>query len=130
MSETAELKAIFDNVESTVIAAGHRKQRAKPMPAALRDGAATAAVTHTDADYFRKMVHVIFYSGFKAATVTHKIPAIDGHFSSYSVVAGYADEDVSRILADTEILRNEGKIRACVCGFTVKYECMSVFYDL
>src|SRR5580658_3191964 len=98
-----ELKRIFEIVESTVIATGDGKRRTQPMPAALRDAAANAASQHTDADYFRMMVHVIFYSGMKAVIVGKKTPAIDRHFPSYSAAAAYAEQDILSILADPEM---------------------------
>ena len=90
------LKDLFRTIESTAIAKGDQKKgRGKPMRETLWDCAAYAAMTHTDADYFRIMVHVIFYSGMKAAIVTRKLPAIDKHFTSYSLVAGYGEQDIS-----------------------------------
>ena len=115
MNDPSVLKALFEGVESTVIAAGDRKPRGiTPMRDALRVAAANATKMHADADYFRIMVHVIFYSGMKATTVSKKIPAIDRHFPSYSVVAEYKDEDIKAILGDSEMLRNERKIRGCI----------------
>jgi DNA-3-methyladenine glycosylase I len=60
------------------------------------------------------MVHVIFYAGMRAATVSKKIPAIDRRFPSYSVAAGYGEKDISAILDDPEMLRNKRKIRTCI----------------
>lgn len=114
MNDPAKLKDIFERVESTVIETGDRKLRTEPMRDALRAVAANAAMTHTDADYFRKMVHVIFYSGMKAAIVTQKVPAIDRWFPSYSVAAGYGEKDILAILADPVMLRNKRKIRTCI----------------
>jgi hypothetical protein len=110
----AVLKAIFEQIESTVIEVGDRERRTKPMRDALREAAARAAETLTDADYFQKMVHVVFYSGMKAATVTHKLGAINRHFSSYSMVADYGPKDISNILADPNMLKNKRKIAACI----------------
>jgi DNA-3-methyladenine glycosylase I len=114
MNDPAALKRIFETVESTVIERGDLRLRTKPMREALWEGAAHAAMTHSDADYFRIMVHVIFYSGMKAAIVTRKVPAIDRHFTGYLVVAGYGEQDIVRILADPEMLRNKRKIRTCI----------------
>lgn len=114
MNDSTVLKAIFEKVESTVIATGDQKPRTKPIRDALREAAAKAAMTHTDAGYFRIMVHVIFYSGMKASIVAEKESAIDRHFPSYSVAAGYGEQDISAILADPEMLKNERKIRACI----------------
>jgi len=114
VNNPAVLKAIFEGVESTVIATGDRRARTRPMRDELWEDAANAARTHTDADYFRIMVHVIFYAGMKAIIVTKKESAIDRHFPSYPVAAGYGEQDILAILADPEMLRNEKKIRACI----------------
>lgn len=84
------------------------------MRDALWEAAANATATHTEADYFQIMVHVIFYSGMGANVVTKKLPAINRHFPSYSQAANYSEQDVLAILADPEMLRNERKIRACI----------------
>ena len=114
MSAPEALKTIFERIESTVIAVGHQKQRTKPMPAALRDSAAHAVAAHADADYFRIMVHVIFYSGMKSAIVNQRMPAIDRHFASYAEVAAYGEPRISAVVKDEDMLSHEGKVRACV----------------
>jgi len=84
------------------------------MRDALREAAAEAVRFHTDEDYFRAMVAVVFYSGMRAAAVSDRIDTIRKHFPSYSVVAKYGEEEILAILADPEMLKNERKIRACV----------------
>ena len=40
--------------------------------------------------------------------------AIGKHFSDYEVVVDYGDKEISEILADTKMVRNQRKIKACI----------------
>ena len=66
----------------------------------------------TDDEIFWNMVKVAFYSGFKAATVSNKLPRIREYFSDYNKVKDYADNDHTRISQDPGIIRNRRKITA------------------
>lgn len=68
----------------------------------------------SDSDYYRKLVHIIFYAGFRAETVTDHLEIIDSYFSDYHKVADYDEESIQAIMNDTAMIRNERKIRACV----------------
>jgi DNA-3-methyladenine glycosylase I len=75
----------------------------------------------TDA-FWHEMVTVIFYSGFRAATVTAKKEVILKHLGDYKKVAVFNNKDVSLILADSSMIRNKRKIRACVYNAKVFLE--------
>jgi 3-methyladenine DNA glycosylase Tag len=64
--------------------------------------------------FWCEMVMVIFYSGFRAKTATGKRDIILKHLGDYKKVAAFNDEDVSIILADSNMIRNEKKIRGCI----------------
>lgn len=68
----------------------------------------------SDDEYFEMLTMIVFYSGFKAATVENKEKIILGHFPNYNIVANYSEPDVRRILSDPEMIKNESKIRACI----------------
>lgn len=68
----------------------------------------------SDADYFNTLIQIVFYSGFKAETVSKKLDVIKTHFPNFNVVATYDDEKVSKIMNDPTMIKNERKIRACV----------------
>lgn len=70
--------------------------------------------TRTDEEVFQLLVMVIFYSGFRAATVEGKKAAIFNHFPDHGTVALYSVEDIQRILSDPLMIRNEKKVAACV----------------
>jgi len=68
----------------------------------------------SDDEYYDNLVEVIFYSGFKASTVSQMLPTIKKHLSNYQIVATYDENKIEEIMADTSMLRNKRKIRACI----------------
>lgn len=69
-----------------------------------------------DNDIFWRLIQVIFFSGFKAATVTAKLPEIKKYFYDYNIVKHYSEEQIERIIDDkgNEIICNMRKMLACV----------------
>jgi DNA-3-methyladenine glycosylase I len=65
----------------------------------------------SDDEFFWNLTMVVFYSGFRAATVTERLPAIKRHFPDWKTVAGYGDDDVRRMLDDPDMIRNKRKIQ-------------------
>ncbi|MCP4543145.1 MAG: 3-methyladenine DNA glycosylase [Chloroflexi bacterium] len=109
-----DYRAIFNKIESTLISVGSKNLPKDKIRAGLDEYKKTETQTFTDADYYRILVHVIFYSGFKAETVTAKLPVINQHFPGYNIVAGYTDSDIDRILNDPQMIKNKRKVQACV----------------
>ena len=109
-----DYRAIFDGVESTLIRVGSRNLSADKIRSNLAEFKRLEGRTFTDADYYWILVYVIFYSGFRAATVTAKLDLIRQHFPNYETVAGYGDGDIKRILDDTGMIRNRRKVQACI----------------
>lgn len=70
--------------------------------------------TLSDNDYYRLLVDIIFYSGFRASTVDKYIERIHVRFPSYQVVSSYSHEEIERIKNDTNMIKNNSKIDACV----------------
>lgn len=68
----------------------------------------------SDDDYCLAIVDVIFYSGFKAATVDRYIDRIHIHFPSYKVVNDYSMLKIEEIKNDPNMIQNKSKIDACV----------------
>jgi len=68
----------------------------------------------SDNDYFNILVDIIFYSGFKASTVNKYIDNIHKHFPSYLIVQNYNQDDIDQIMKDSNIIKNERKMWACV----------------
>jgi DNA-3-methyladenine glycosylase I len=56
----------------------------------------------------------VFYSGFRAQTVSDRIHVIDRHFPDYKTVLKYGEQEVQAILRDPEMIANRLKILACI----------------
>jgi len=67
-----------------------------------------------DNDFFWVMVYVTFYSGFKAKTVTDKIPAIKRIFGNYKEVAKFDDEKIQKIIDSKTIIGHKLKIQGII----------------
>jgi DNA-3-methyladenine glycosylase I len=65
-------------------------------------------------DYYQLIVNIIFYSGFRAATVEKYLDTIHAYFSDYKVVMDYDLEQIERIKNDPQMIQNKRKIDACV----------------
>jgi len=67
----------------------------------------------SDNDYYRAIVEIIFYSGFKASTVDKYLERIHMHFPDYETVNNYCLEEIEKIKTDPQMIRNKSKISAC-----------------
>jgi DNA-3-methyladenine glycosylase I len=70
--------------------------------------------TMSNNDYYRIIVDIVFYSGFRASTVEKYIDVIHAYFPDYKVVRKYDAEQIEQIKNDPKMLRNKSKINACV----------------
>src|SRR5579859_6358644 len=111
---TTDYRAIFSGVESTLIRVGEQGSRKADLRQELDEYKTVDCQAFTDADYFRMMIQVVFYSGFKAETVDKKLPVIDNFLSDYNTVADYGEPAVRAMKSDPGMIRNEQKIRACI----------------
>ncbi|WP_094226857.1 DNA-3-methyladenine glycosylase I [Methanolobus psychrotolerans] len=68
----------------------------------------------SDAEYYKRLVEVIFYSGFKAETVTNKMSIIKSYFPDFKTVSDYDDSKITEIMQDGQMIKNEKKISACI----------------
>ena len=65
-----------------------------------------------DDGYFERMARTVFQSGLSWALIDRKWPAFQRAFAGFSVdrVAAFGPPELRRLMADTEIVRNERKI--------------------
>jgi len=68
----------------------------------------------TDNDYYKILVYVAFYSGFRASTVGKHLPVINNYFPNYETVMFYDENMFIKIFNDRSMIRHEKKIRACI----------------
>ena len=107
-------KAIFESIETSLITEGSKTLSVEKIRENLNWFKHLEGKSFSDNDYYQILVNVIFYSGFRAATVTEKIPVIRKYFSDIQTVAGYSEADYKQILADSKMIRNQAKIKACI----------------
>jgi len=109
-----EYKAIFERIESTLITIGSQKLPENEIRANLDAFKKLEGRAFTDAEYYWILVYVVFYSGFKAATVNEKLDLIRKYFPDYLSVSKYGDDKIREILDDFHMIKNRRKIQACV----------------
>jgi len=107
-------KDIFNKVESTLIRVGSENLSAEKIRANLDEYKKLGSKRFSDADYYWILVSIIFYSGFRASTVTARLDVIRKYFPDYKTVAGYDESKVDTILSDTKMIRNKRKVQACI----------------
>ncbi len=73
----------------------------------------------TDNDYYKIIVYVVFYSGFKASTVDKYKASIEKYFSHYNKVAEYDEKDIAVMMGDRQMIKNRRKIEACIYNANV-----------
>jgi DNA-3-methyladenine glycosylase I len=111
---TFPYKDVFEKLENTLLKEGSREISIDKIKIELSQYKNIQFIPRTDAEYYQLIVMVVFYSGFKAQTVTSKKEIILGHFSDWKHVASYTEVDIERIMNDPGMIANENKIRACV----------------
>lgn len=105
---------VFSAVEKHVLASSSERVSPEQVKSRLDEFKHVATRSFSDADYFRMLVFVAFYSGFKAETVSRKRTVIEECFPTWEVVAEYDEEDIRGILHRKNMIANKRKIRACV----------------
>jgi DNA-3-methyladenine glycosylase I len=70
----------------------------------------------TDQEYFENMCRIIFQAGLNWQVVDNKWESIKKAFSNFNInkVACFTDSDVERLMQDSGIIRNKGKIKAII----------------
>ena len=109
-----EYQKVFMGVESTLISTGSENLPIGEIKNNLDRFKQIENKEFTDEYYYRTLVSVIFYSGFRAATITSKMDRIDHYFSDYEFVAQYGDSEIENILSDKGMIRNKRKIQSCI----------------
>ncbi|GIW81588.1 MAG: hypothetical protein KatS3mg105_3395 [Gemmatales bacterium] len=109
-----DYKAIFEKVESTLIRVGSANLSDDRIRANLDEFKHLESKVFSDADYYWILVYVVFYAGFRAATVSAKLNVIRKYFPDYETVAGYNESKADEILSDPKMINNRRKVKACI----------------
>ena len=110
----ADYNLIFNEIESTLIRIGEKNLPVDQIRSNLNPFKYLEGKTFTDSEYYWIIVYVIFYSGFRAATVTAKLDLIRKYLHDFVKVSTYDDTQINEILNDPEMIKNSRKILACV----------------
>ncbi len=109
-----DYKTIFEKVESALIIAGSQNLSADKIRANLDEFKHLEGKTFSDVDYYWILVYVVFYAGFRAATVDTRLDLIRQYFPDYETVAGYGESKVRDILSNPGMIRNRRKVQTCI----------------
>jgi 3-methyladenine DNA glycosylase Tag len=105
---------------SEVLALAERHHGAAGVKARLAEltGANQADLSRSDDRLLAGMTKAVFSSGFSWSVVEQKWPGFEAAFEGFDPhrVAFYADEDMTRLLKDTRIIRNGAKIAATIAN--------------
>lgn len=110
----SDYRDIFACIEFTLIEVASQSLPLETVRAELNQYKHFEGQELSDDEYYQKLVAVIFYSGFRASTVTERLGVINEYFSDYRKVANYDESQIKSILTDSRMIRNQKKIRACV----------------
>ena len=110
----AGYKYIFDTTEAALISFGSQNVQEKTIRDHLGEYKQVGTKTFCDSEYFRILMIIPFYSGFRAETVNKKLEVITGYFNDFKKVAEYDAAKVAEILNDPRMIRHSGKINATV----------------
>jgi DNA-3-methyladenine glycosylase I len=109
-----DLRELFTAAESFLLNYGSQHRPTLEIRKILDEFKTYESRRSSDDDFFRMLTAIVFYSGFRAATVSAKLHEIYRHFPNWRSVASYAPADVEQILADPRMIRHPGKIRGVV----------------
>jgi DNA-3-methyladenine glycosylase I len=102
---------ILEKIESTIIRAGSANRPAGEIRSNLDAFKTRETYQFTDADYYWLLVCVVFYSGFRAATVNAKLDVIRRHFPNYETVASFDEIMADDIIDEHEMTQNRRKVQ-------------------
>lgn len=109
-----DYKTIFETLEETLFAEGSKVLPLELVRNRFNVFKQIEGRSFSDSDYYQTLVDVIFYSGFKAATVNAKLDIIHKYFNDFDAVADYGQKEFENILTDKGMIRNRNKIKACI----------------
>jgi len=109
-----DYRTVFEKVESALVQAAAQNAPEENVRANLARFKYIETKIFSDDDYFRVLIYVPFYSGFRAETVNQRISVIQKYFSDYSTVSGYDDGVARKILDDPQMIRHSGKVYASI----------------
>jgi hypothetical protein len=80
-------KSIFERVEKALLDEASKVMPRAEVQAALDEFKHIQGKRFSDNECYQKLVHIIYYAGFTANTVSQKLPTINKWFPIFTVVA-------------------------------------------
>jgi DNA-3-methyladenine glycosylase I len=80
-----------------------------------------------DDDFFKLLVKITFYSGFKAMTASDKMNVIIENLGEYQEVEDFNSNDIERLCKQEGMIRNVSKIRATILNARIFDELISEY---
>ncbi len=108
----AKLSAIFNAAEKTLRNQNHSTER--DFDASFKVYKNINTRNWDDNCYYKVIVRVTFYSGFRAKTVTDKLSAIEAAFPDIETVSQYSDRKVQQLISSGKIIGNRRKINGLI----------------
>lgn len=107
-----QLKEIFNSLESTIYSESEISE--SKLDKVFNNFKNIKKKPRDDEEYFKMLVSVTFYSGFKAKTVDDKMEDIQKTFDDYKKVAKFSVDKINKILTNSKIIRHPDKVPALV----------------
>jgi len=107
-------KVLFESIEESLLSEGSKTLPLDQIQEELDKFKHFEDRLLSDSNYYRILVNVIFYSGFRASTVNEKLNTIHKHLPDFETVSNYGEQEIGEILADKNMIRNLEKIKACI----------------
>ena len=121
---------VFEQIEESLIQYGSRRIPETDIRSAFDVYKTFADRELTDDLCFSILLNVVFYSGFRAATVTARMEAISHCFPNWHAVSDYQDDDVTAIMTYPGMIRNKRKILATIENAKVMKQLIEVHGSL
>jgi len=112
MMEPLDYKTIFIGIESSL--RNHQGLNVNEFQLKYEAFTNFEFKKRPDQEYFDLLKMIVFYSGFKADTVSKKESIINQYFGDFSIVAKYGDSKITEILSDEKMIKNRLKVNAVV----------------
>jgi DNA-3-methyladenine glycosylase I len=120
-------REVFQLVEESLIRYGSRRKAPEQIRKSLDSYKLLAGRNITDDQYFATLLYVVFYSGFRAETVTARKDVINRWFPDWQTVSRYGESEIAAIMADRGMIRNRRKVAACVQNAKVMRQLIEEF---
>lgn len=109
-----DYKVLFESIEKSLLAEGSKTLPLDQIQENLDKFKHFENRLFSDFDYYRILVNVTFFAGFRASIVNAKLNTIHKHLPDFETVSDYGEQEIRGILADKNMIRNRRKVKGCI----------------